>query len=89
MTTKTSIQATLKERGKRYGSFNEHARITQNIKRAMVDSTNWNVLSDSQKESLEMVAHKIGRILNGDCNYLDSWVDIEGYTHLIVEELQS
>ena len=45
-------------------------------------------LSSSQWESLEMVAHKIGRILNGDPNYADSWVDIAGYAQLIVNQLE-
>lgn len=83
----TNIENTLKERGNRYGEFKEHARITQNIKRAMCDSPNWETLSDDKKESLEMVAHKIGRILNGDPEYDDSWVDIEGYTRLVTIEL--
>ena len=84
----TKIEDTLEERGNRYGEFKEHARITQNIKRAMRDSPNWDTLSDDKKESLEMTAHKIGRILNGDPEYDDSWVDIEGYTHLVTKELQ-
>lgn len=83
-----SIQEVLAERGSNYGSFDEHARITQNIKRAMKDSNNWNSLSDSQKEALEMIAHKIGRIVNGNVNYLDSWVDIVGYTQLVVDEMR-
>jgi hypothetical protein len=85
--TNTKIEATLQARGKRYGKFVDHARITQNIKRAMQDSPNWEELSDSQKECLEMVAHKIGRILNGDPNYHDSWHDIVGYTKLVADEL--
>lgn len=83
-----TITDILTERGSNYGSFDEHARITQNIKDAMRDSPNWVRLSPAQRESLEMLAHKIGRILNGDPNYLDSWVDIEGYTHLVVKLLQ-
>lgn len=81
------IDATLTERGNRYGSFNEHARITQNLKRAMIDSPNWQSLSDDQREALEMVQHKVGRILNGDPNYHDSWHDIIGYTKLIADRL--
>lgn len=83
-----TIQATLKERGSRYGSFNEHARITQNIKDACKDSPNWNELSPGMKESIEMVAHKLGRILNGDPSYKDSWTDIIGYATLIEQELE-
>lgn len=81
------IDTTLAERGSRYGEFNMHARITQNIKRAMVDSPNWQTLPDTMKESLEMVAHKIGRILNGDPTYADSWHDIIGYTRLVEQKL--
>lgn len=83
----TDITETLKERGNRYGEFDEHARITQGIKRAMADSPNWAELSDDKKEALEMVAHKIGRILNGDPEYADSWHDIIGYTKLVEDKL--
>lgn len=81
------IDGTLKERGTRYGDFGEHARITQNIKAAMVCSPNWKDLSPDMKESLEMIAHKIGRILNGDPNYKDSWTDIVGYARLVEQTL--
>ena len=83
-----SVDQTLAERGSRYGVFSEHARITQNLKQAMTDSPNWQALNASQKEALEMVAHKIGRILNGDPSYIDSWHDIIGYTRLVEERLE-
>ena len=85
---KKEIDKTLEERGSRYGEFDDHSRITQGIKRAMTDSKNWNDLQDDMKESLEMVAHKIGRILNGDPYYKDSWHDIIGYIRLIEEKLE-
>ena len=84
------IQEILAERGSRYGKFSSHAAITQTIKDVMcgaVVDTNWARLSGSQKEALDMVAHKIGRILNGDPDYVDSWMDIIGYTQLVVDEL--
>ena len=81
------VDATLAERGTRYGTFTGHAKITQNIKRAMQDSPNWEKLDDDQREALEMTAHKIGRILNGDPNYADSWLDIIGYTRLVEARL--
>lgn len=82
-----TISATLQERGNRYGAFTEHARISQNIKKAMRDSPNWESLSPDKKEALEMNAHKTARILNGDPEYHDSWHDIEGYTRLVADEL--
>lgn len=82
------IAATLTRRGSRYGVFESHASITQRLKETMKATPNWPKLSDDQKESLEMVAHKIGRILNGDPDYDDSWVDIAGYTKLVADRLQ-
>ena len=84
----SSIDATLTERGNRYGEFERHATITQGIKREMQASPNWDNLTDSMREALEMTAHKIGRILNGDPYYLDSWHDIIGYIRLVEKELE-
>ena len=83
----STIDATLAERGSRYGEFKDHAFVTQAIKRAMQDSKNWSELEDDQVECLEMVAHKIGRILNGDPSYIDSYTDIIGYTRLVEKRL--
>lgn len=84
----SEIDNTLAERGARYGEFNEHARITQAIKAALVSGRSWGFCTDSQKEALEMIAHKMGRIVNGDPTYLDSWVDIIGYTRLVEKEME-
>lgn len=83
----SDIQQTLDERGSRYGEFDEHARITQEIKAVLVTGRSWENCSASQRESLEMIAHKLGRIVNGDPDYDDSWRDIAGYAQLIVNEL--
>ena len=85
---KTALDNILTERGSRYGKFTGHAAIAQGLKDFMRDQNNWEILSDDQREALEMIAHKIGRILNGDPNYDDSWVDIGGYAGLIVKRLQ-
>jgi hypothetical protein len=81
------IDITLGQRGERYGKFTDQARIAQNIKKAMQDSKNWPNLRDEQKEALAMIAHKIGRILNGDPDYHDSWHDIIGYAELVADTL--
>ena len=83
----TGIDATVEERGNRYGTFKDGADIMQELKSVMRSTPNWSKLTPSQREALEMIQHKIGRILNGDPNYTDSWHDIKGYAHLIEEEL--
>lgn len=83
----STIDSTLEERGKRYGKFRDHAAISQNIKSAMQIAPNWTRLASDQREALEMVAHKIARILNGDPDYVDSWHDILGYVKLVEDRM--
>ena len=59
----------------------------QELKDVMREVDGWHNLTPSQRESLDMIQHKIGRILNGDPTYDDSWKDIAGYATLIVNEL--
>jgi hypothetical protein len=80
------ITEILDERGKRYGKFKDHAEISQRLKYVVRDRRD--VLSDDQREALEMICHKIARILNGDPNYADSWIDIAGYAQLVADRLQ-
>ena len=83
-----NVDATLNERGQRYGEFAGHAGVTQTLKRAMGQHPGWRKLADDQREALEMTASKIGRILNGDPNYTDSWHDIGGYVRLVEQRLE-
>jgi len=82
-----AVDAILDERGSRYGTFVKQALISQRIKAVMSDTPNWISLEEDMVESLEMIASKLGRILNGDFNYADSWVDIAGYAQLIADRL--
>ncbi len=85
----SSVQDTLTDREGRYGDFHEHAKITQTLKRVMESGRKWPELAPDQREALEMIAHKLGRILNGDPNYADSWHDIAGYAMLVEQRLES
>ena len=77
---KKLIDDTLLDREKRYGDFTSHAEITMRLK-DVVREFDGN-LSHVQKEAIDMILHKIGRILNGDPDYADSWHDIAGYATL-------
>lgn len=72
----------LSERGARYGKFSDLSVIDQALKSVMWQAPNWGSLEPHHKTSLEMIVHKISRILNGDPEYDDSWIDIEGYARL-------
>ena len=82
-----SISEILAERGARYGSFMGNARIAQHIKMCFWAQEKFSTLAADQQEALEMIAHKIARILNGDPNYVDNWVDIAGYAKLVSDRL--
>jgi hypothetical protein len=86
----SNVDAILDERGSRYGNFLDHARITQRLKNvAHQFATDHDKRFDvDQAEALDMIFHKIGRILNGDPNYADSWIDIAGYAKLVADRLQ-
>lgn len=81
-----STDELLAQRQKTHGDFTINARISQSIRRAMqATGSGWWKLSDVQCEVLEMVAHKIGRILAGDHDYKDHWDDLAGYARLASE----
>ena len=84
------IKEILEERRGTHGSYSLQAKLTQDFKDQLRSSTNWGVdaLSAPQRESIEMICHKIARILEGDPNHLDHWVDIAGYATLIVHGLE-
>lgn len=82
-----SIEETLAERGQRYGEFKDHAFIAHSLKNVMHATAGWDRLSPSQREALDMVQHKVARILNGDPDYADNWHDIAGYATLVEDLL--
>ena len=86
----TDVSQVLEERGSRYGKFEGHAKVTQRFKSTMWEELELRGkrLAPDQLEALEMIFHKIGRIINGDENYDDSWVDIAGYAKLVADRLQ-
>lgn len=85
----TDIKTLLKERGKEYGEFSSHACITMCLKEAIRDHVyNHGIkLAPDQWEALDMICHKIGRLVNGNPNNLDGWQDIAGYATLVADRL--
>lgn len=84
----SDLTKTLEERHRTHGSFEDHARITQRFKGVMNDELNQRfgrgqaLLNSRQMEALDMILHKIGRIIAGDPSYEDHWTDIAGYAQI-------
>jgi hypothetical protein len=76
------VEQVLNEREGQHGDYSETAELIQRLKAMMRRSANWNSLTPVERESLEMIQHKVGRILSGDPKHEDHWMDIQGYAKL-------
>lgn len=76
------IESILSERQNTYGEFIDNATISQLLKDVLKKAPSYSRLTPIQKESLEMMMSKVSRIVCGDPNYKDSWVDIAGFAIL-------
>jgi hypothetical protein len=86
----TGIDETLDERAQDYGKFRDGAALMQGIKRLLADHARAHnkTFADDQWEALEMIVHKMARIVNGNPDKVDSWTDIAGYAKLVADRLQ-
>lgn len=76
---------TLAARGSTHGDFTCNGEIMQRLKLDMRNHPGWEKLAPFQREALEMIQHKVGRILCGNPNFADHWHDIAGYAKLAEE----
>lgn len=70
------------ERAKTHGDYSANASTSQAVKQALRNAPGWQDLSPRQRESLDLIATKIGRIVSGDPDEPDHWNDISGYAEL-------
>lgn len=82
------IKKILAEREKTHGSFENVAITAQEIKDAVHTGTEYYRAHPLIKESLDMIASKMARIVNGNSFHKDHWVDIVGYAQLVVNEIE-
>jgi hypothetical protein len=82
------VKKILDEREKTYGQYYMISKISQDVKKVIRNSPNYPLMPDYMKESLDLIANKLARILNGDPLYDDSWRDISGYCTLVLMEIE-
>ena len=80
----------LDQRGSQYGDFTFQAACAQALKNiAHGHAQRFGVtLSAVQREALDMILHKVSRIVNGNPDNIDSWEDIGGYAKLVADRLK-
>jgi hypothetical protein len=85
-----TVDAILNNRAKQYGKFIEGAEIMQMTKRLVhnyVEQRGTSLAFD-QLEAIDMIIHKLGRIINGNPDKVDHWDDIAGYATLVSDRLK-
>ena len=76
----------LSEREKTHGNYDSTARTSQMLKRLISHAPAHSDMSERQKETLDMIAVKLARIMCGDPHEPDHWRDIAGYALLAINE---
>ncbi len=78
-----STQETLATRASSHGDFIENGQVMQDLKYVCRYGPNYPAMVRYQEEAIDMICHKLGRILCGDPNFVDHWHDIAGYATLV------
>ena len=85
-----TVDDVLNERAQNYGKFIEGAEIMQMTKRLVHNyvEQRGTTLAFDQLEAIDMIIHKLARIINGNPDHTDNWVDIAGYATLVADRLK-
>lgn len=79
----TQLSETLSTRQTTHGDFTDNSEIMQTLKTFLRNHKGWEQLIPAEREALDMICHKIGRILCGNPHFPDHWHDIAGYATLV------
>jgi hypothetical protein len=82
-----SLEQILQDREADYGQFSMLAKLSQNLKEVVQRQYNWAEMPSNHKESIEMILHKISRLINGNSHKADTWLDIAGYATLVASTI--
>lgn len=76
----SDIQETIADRRRTHGDFADVAATYADL--VQIARPSIEHMGPVHRMSLEMIFHKIARIVNGDPNFKDHWHDIAGYAAL-------
>lgn len=76
---------TLPNRDEQHGGMEAVGQLSQNLKAHLRDGKNWYRLTPAEAEALDMIAHKIARILSGaNPHDPEHWEDVAGYAQAVM-----
>jgi hypothetical protein len=85
----SDVKKIIEQRQNTHGDFRKVSSMSQQLCIDMQSGVNWDTMPDHFREGLEMIQHKIARILSGDPHFAEHWLDIAGYAtrvRTIIEE---
>lgn len=83
----TEVRSTLAERGATYGRFDHHATLARRIIEVVSSGENFSSMPPDAQHALCYIADKMARVLTGQHDHRDSWLDMAGYATLIVDRI--
>ena len=87
-TAEQSTDHILRERQGTHGNFSDGAKFVQAVMRAAMAAPMWAATTDVQRECIHHIAQKLQRIVCGDPNFRDHWIDISGYANIAANHLE-
>ena len=77
-------------RDDQHGGMDAVGGVAQQMKAAIRSGRNWTRLSCGEKEALDMICHKIGRVMSGaDPHDQQHWEDLAGYPIAVMREMEA
>ena len=85
-----TVDNVVDERAITYGKFENLAEVWQRFKDSLhyFLITRNKYLAPDQQEAMELIFHKLARIVNGDPDHIDNWKDIAGYATLVADRIE-
>lgn len=83
------ITKTLLARNKTHGDFRTQGDIAQWMKDCVREYPHkWRGMQSYKRDAIDMILSKISRIVAGDSDHEDHWVDIAGYANLVIRAIE-
>ena len=81
-----TVDAVLDQRHQTHGAFMDVAAVAVGMRQIIRDRRP--DLMPDQEEALTLICTKIARIVNGDPNEREHWLDVAGYAQLVADRLE-
>lgn len=84
------VKDVLKTRNSNYGNYTDDARTAMALQDIITEEQNKTgvTIPPFQRHALQMITTKLARIACGNPNHRDSWLDIAGYSQLVLDRLE-